>query len=80
MADPLEIDQGIPLPLGRGLLSVMERLKPGDSVFVPEAVPKSRLYNGVMNKIASLKKRGWVCVAKSQTEEGVAGVRVWRTD
>ncbi len=78
-----EIEKGVPLPEGAG----KERqkypfgeMRPGDSFFVPGGATVNAHGNKSAYSAASNYGRahGWKFSARTVTENGVKGVRIWR--
>ena len=80
MTDQPKIEKGIPIPprgdlKGRGRKSVFWDMEIGDSAFFP-----GKAHDGVSNAYSYVRKRtGAKFEARTVTENGVKGIRVWRT-
>lgn len=73
-----QIDKNVPAPLsGRNRLYPWGELEPGDSFFVP-----GRTTRNIGGAIGQARNRypDWEIVARTVTENGVKGVRVWRVE
>ena len=78
------IDKGLPIPasksqcLGRARSHVFHDLEIGDSYFVPANNNKSaNTIRQIAHAVA--KRNDKTCVSRWISENGVSGVRVWRT-
>lgn len=75
-----KIDKNIPLPSGRSVLYGFGEMELGDSIFIPamnaEEKQKARHAPGVYKN----GHEGWNYVTQTRVENGVPGVRVWRTE
>lgn len=73
----IKIDKNVPVPSGkRGPAAYpWDDMQPGDSFFVPGKTPKT-----LGGAVVTPKNRGMKIRTRSVTENGVAGVRIWRVD
>ena len=71
----LKIDKGIPCPSARGTYSLLGEMEVGDSVFF--AGDTALRVRGRVNHYT--EKFGYVFRARTVVEDGVKGIRVWRT-
>ena len=74
------IEKGVPLPKDYGLKDrlPLTDMEPGDSFFVPIMDEQA---GRVRNRIAqhAYRSKGMKFTLRSVTEDGVEGIRVWRT-
>ena len=69
----IKIDKGVPMPSRRNKYPWDKLHEHGDSFFIPG---KITVELGHIAKVA--RRRGFEVIARTVTENGVQGVRVWR--
>jgi|LakMenEpi03Aug12_release.lakeMendotaPanAssembly.Ray.scaffolds.fasta_scaffold3566662_1 hypothetical protein len=73
------IEKNIPIPqdaYAGNLVWPLNQMNPGDSVFVA-----GKTIYQASSRIAQVKsKKGWKFTSRTVTENGVTGVRIWRTE
>jgi len=73
-----QIDKNVPAPYAqRNRKFPWGEMQPGDSFFVPSRT--TRTMGGTLGQ-ARKQYPDWVLVARTVTEDGVKGVRVWRVE
>ena len=83
----MTIDRDIPLPVARTAGARKPRpskypfrdMQPGDSAFFPGKHSGDRHHPAYMSARNFVKRYGWRMSLRSVEENGVKGVRIWRT-
>ena len=75
----MKIDRDIPPPTPRGEKSPFAKMQVGDSVFFPGENKADAQHPAYMSARNYVKRKGFGFTLRSVEENGVKGIRIWRT-